>query len=87
MDKRFKILAVDDEPINLKLMTAALKGNYDILTALNGYDAIDLLEEYRPDIVLLDVMMPNLDGFEVCKIIKADERYADIPVIFLTAWS
>ncbi len=85
MDKRSKILAVDDEPINLKLMTAALKGNYDILTALNGYDAIGLLEEYRPDIVLLDVMMPDLDGFEVCKIIKADERYADIPVIFLTA--
>ncbi len=85
MDIRFTILAVDDEPINIKLMTAALKGEYDILTAQNGHDAIIILEERKPDLILLDVMMPDMSGFEVCKIIKADEKHADIPVIFLTA--
>ena len=84
MDKRFRILAVDNEPINIRLMTAALKDEYDMITALNGHDAIDLLAKHKPDLILLDVMMPDLSGFEVCKIIKADERFADIPVIFLT---
>jgi PleD family two-component response regulator len=85
MERRFKILAVDDEPINIRLITAALKGDYDIITALNGHDAIDLLAEQKPDLVLLDVMMPDLSGFDVCKIIKTEEMYVDIPVIFLTA--
>ena len=84
MDKRFRILAVDNEPINIRLMTAALKDEYDMITALNGHNAIDLLAKHKPDLILLDVMMPDLSGFEVCKIIKADERFADIPVIFLT---
>ena len=85
MDKRFKILIVDDEPVNIQLMMAALKDEYDILTALNGHDAINQLEEHMPDLILLDVMMPDITGFDVCKIIKADERFANIPVIFLTA--
>jgi CheY-like chemotaxis protein len=85
MDKRFRILAVDDESVNIQLMTAALKDEYDILTALNGRDAIDLVAEHTPDLILMDVMMPDISGFEVCKTIKADERFTDIPVIFLTA--
>ena len=85
MDKRFRILAVDDEPVNIQLMTAALKNEYDVLTALNGHDAISQLKKSTPDLILLDVMMPDITGFDVCKIIKADERFADIPVIFLTA--
>ena len=84
MDKRFRILAVDNEPINIRLMTAALKDEYDMITALNGHDAVELLAKQKPDLILLDVMMPDLSGFDVCKIIKADERFADIPVIFLT---
>lgn len=85
MSKRFKILIVDDEPINLRVMTSVLKADYDLLTALNGYEAISQLKEHRPDLILLDVMMPELDGFEVCSIIKSDATFADIPVIFLTA--
>jgi DNA-binding response OmpR family regulator len=85
MDKRFRILTVDDEPVNIQLIKSVLGEEYDIITALNGHEAIDLIEQYKPDLILLDVMMPDLNGFEVCKIIKADERFADIPVIFLTA--
>jgi DNA-binding response OmpR family regulator len=66
-------------------MAAALKDEYDLLPALNGQGAIDMLKEHKPDLILLDVMMPDITGFEVCKIIKADERFADIPIIFLTA--
>jgi len=85
MDKRFSILAVDDEPVNIELMRAALKDDYEILTALSGQDAVDLLEERIPDLILLDVMMPEVSGYDVCRIIKADERLFEIPVIFLTS--
>jgi PAS domain S-box-containing protein len=85
MNKRFKILVVDDDPANIQIMTSALMDEYDILTALGGHDAIRLLKEHIPDLILLDVMMPDLSGFEVCSIIKSLEAYADIPVIFLTA--
>jgi len=85
MNKRFKVLAVDDEYVNTQLIKSVLGEEYDILTALNGHEAIDLTEQCKPDLILLDVMMPDITGFDVCKIIKADERFADIPVIFLTA--
>ena len=85
MDKRFSILAVDDEAVNIQLMTEALKDDYRIITALSGQDAIELLEEHMPDLILLDVMMPDVSGYDVCRTIKADERFADIPVIFLTS--
>ncbi len=85
MNNRFRILVVDDEPINIQLITSALKDEYDILAALNGYDAIGQLKEHNPDLVLLDVMMPDLSGFEVCRIIKSDATFTEIPVIFLTA--
>jgi DNA-binding response OmpR family regulator len=85
MDKRSKILVVDDDSVNTLLISSALKDEYDILTALNGHDAIDQLKEHKPDLILLDVMMPDLSGFEVCSIIKNDTEFADVPVIFLTA--
>jgi len=85
MSKRFRILAVDDESINLQLITGHLKSEYEILTSPNGYDAIEQLDKHDIDLILLDVMMPGMNGFEVCSAIKADERFADIPVIFLTA--
>jgi len=85
MAKRFRILAVDDEQINLQLISSALKETYDVLTASNGHDAVSQLKEHEPDLILLDVMMPDLNGFDVCKIIKATPAYVDVPVIFLTA--
>ena len=85
MDKRFKVMVVDDSVVNVVLIQQNLQNEYDVLTALNGHDAIAQLEEHNPDLILLDVMMPDLDGFEVCRMIKRDERYADLPVIFLTS--
>ena len=85
MDKRFTILVVDDDAVNTQLINSALKDEYDILPAYNGHEAINMLKQYEPDLILLDVMMPDLNGFEVCSIIKADEAFVDIPIIFLTA--
>jgi response regulator RpfG family c-di-GMP phosphodiesterase len=84
MDKKCTILIVDDEPINLQILNGALKSEYNIIKAYSGSDAIALVKEHHPDLVILDVMMPCLNGFEVCSIIKDDEVSVDIPIIFLT---
>ena len=80
-----RILIVDDEEINIQVMDAALRYAYDIDTACCGFDAIRTAKECVPDLILLDVAMPDIDGFEVCKTLKADETLAHIPIIFLTA--
>ena len=85
MDKRFRILVVDDEAVNLQYLSQALKNDYDVLTAFDGHEAISQLTAHRTDLILLDVMMPDINGFEVCKIIKANPLFVDIPLIFLTA--
>jgi DNA-binding response OmpR family regulator len=85
MHDKPRILIVDDDPINVRLLTKALQRIYDICTATNGFDAISQVKETSPDLLILDVMMPDLSGFDVCKIIKAEEAYADIPILFLTA--
>lgn len=83
--RRARILVVDDEQINIQVLEAALRENYDIETALGGHEAIRKVKLRLPDLILLDVMMPDLNGFDVCAIIKADPMFADIPIIFLTA--
>lgn len=85
MQKRFKILVVDDEPINLQMVNSALQSDYEMSLARSGYEAIALLKEVNPDLVLLDVMMPDLNGFDVCRMLKAEPSFANTPVIFLTA--
>ena len=81
-----RILAVDDNTINLKLLNRLLRdAGYEILIAQNGDDAIKMTEKNRPDLILLDVMMPGKDGFEVCKLLKKNEKVKDIPIIFLSA--
>jgi PAS domain S-box-containing protein len=85
VDKRPKILIVDDDQFNINTLVSALKVEYEILTALNGYDAITLTKEQQPDLIILDIMLPDLDGFKVCKIIKLDDAISEIPIIFLTA--
>ncbi|TAN39516.1 MAG: response regulator [Nitrospirae bacterium] len=81
-----RILCVDDEPMNLKLLEVALapKG-YEVFTAANGQEALEKLREQAVDLLLLDVMMPGMNGFEVCSIIKNDPRYLNIPVVMITA--
>lgn len=80
------ILVVDDQPTNLKVLLSFLQThNFQIYIADSGLRALKVLTKVRPDIILLDVMMPELDGFETCRRIKADEQLAGIPVIFMTA--
>lgn len=86
MEEKYKILAVDDNPINLKLLSRALiYTNYEIYTASSGEEALKIAREVVPDLILLDVMMPGMDGYEVCKKLQEDPRTAFIPVIFLSA--
>ncbi len=79
------ILIVDDHPMNRQLMLERLKNNYRILTAESGKEAIDLTNTEFPDLILLDIIMPGMDGYEVCKILKNKKSTQDIPVIFLTS--
>jgi putative two-component system response regulator len=82
------ILAVDDTPINLSLITGLLKSHYRVKVANSGEKALRIVHsDLPPDLVLLDVMMPDLDGIEVCRRLKADPRTRHVPVIFLTAMS
>lgn len=80
-----KILVVDDMPVNLLILKKILSEKYEIHTAENGYSALDLLEKEHPDLILLDIMMPELDGFSTCKKIKNNKKFNDIPILFLTA--
>src|SRR3990172_11357730 len=83
-----KILIVDDEEPNLRLLSSLLGAlGYETETALNGAEAVKKTKIYRPDLVLLDIMMPEMDGFEACELLKADAETANIPIIILTALS
>jgi diguanylate cyclase (GGDEF)-like protein len=82
-----KVLIVDDAPINIQILNEALKDRYRVFFATNGRDAIRIAASSVPDMILLDIMMPEMDGYEVCRIIKADKVTKDIPVIFITAMS
>jgi putative two-component system response regulator len=82
------ILAVDDNPANLGLLLDLLDNvGFEVLISQNGRSALKRAKNTHPDIILLDVMMPNMDGFETCRRLKADESTKDIPVIFMTALS
>jgi putative two-component system response regulator len=80
-----KILLVDDEPNNLQLLRQILRSSYQLIFAHNGQSALAAVAAHHPDLILLNVMMPDLDGYEVCRRLKADPLTHDIPVIFVTA--
>jgi two-component system cell cycle response regulator len=81
-----RVLVVDDVPANVKLLEARLSAEYfDVVTAMNGAEALAICEKAECDIVLLDVMMPDMDGFEVCRRIKANRKTHHIPVVMVTA--
>ncbi|MCU0843610.1 MAG: diguanylate cyclase [Spirochaetes bacterium] len=84
---REKILIVDDAPTPLRALGELLKDDYDLYTATNGQEAIKRAGEILPDLVLLDVMMPGMDGYAICSTLKKDPATADIPVLFITAKS
>lgn len=80
-----KVLVVDDKPNNLSLVTSLLRPEYEVLLANNGERAIFIAKEKLPNLILLDIMMPGMSGFEVCEVLKSEPSTRDIPVIFLTA--
>lgn len=84
-NSKWKVLVVDDEPGNLQLLGQILQEQYRLSFATDGVKALDAVWKVKPDIVLLDVMMPGMDGYEVCSRLKADPETSKIPVIFITA--
>jgi two-component system, cell cycle response regulator len=81
-----KVLIVDDDPLNVKLLTSMISGsNYDILKAYDGEEALDVISREHPDLILLDIMMPKIDGYKVLEIVKSSSNTRDIPVILITA--
>lgn len=86
MESQGALLLVDDTPTNLEILVGYFsESGFDVSVATNGEDALSQVQESTPDLILLDVMMPGLDGFETCRRLKADERTRDVPVIFMTA--
>ena len=86
MSQKAKVLIVDDEPLNVDYLQQALEDlNYQLITAFNGKEALEKIQSEQPDLVLLDLMMPVLDGFAVLAQIKADQVLRDIPVIIISA--
>ncbi len=81
-----RILVIEDEPANIQTLSTLLKERgHQINIATNGRQALEVLERIRPDLILLDIMMPEMDGFETCRRIKASTAWREIPIIFLTA--
>jgi diguanylate cyclase (GGDEF)-like protein len=83
--ERATVLLVDDVPANLSLLSSILRDDYRIQLATSGAKALELVEAGAPDLILLDVMMPDMDGHEVCKRLKSNPKTRDIPVLFVTA--
>ena len=85
MDDKPCILIVDDETANIRLLSHTLKPLYTVYSAANGQDALAAAEKYLPDLILLDIVMPEMDGFEVLTALKSSAKTNHIPVIFLTS--
>lgn len=86
LNSELRILIVDDNQENLKLLGSLLsKEGYRLNVALEGKQALDMVNKSKPDLILLDIVMPIMDGFATCKILKSDPEYKDIPIIFLTS--
>jgi putative two-component system response regulator len=84
---RSRVLIVDDEPGNIKILSNVLAQDYALSVATNGKQALEIARVQSPDIILLDMVMPEMDGIEVCEALKANEKTSDIPVIFVTSMS
>src|SRR5712672_2827606 len=81
-----RILIIDDAPANIQTLSSILKERgYNINIATNGRQGLEVLERIRPDLILLDIMMPEMDGFDTCRRIKASTAWREIPIIFITA--
>ncbi|MBW1841660.1 MAG: response regulator [Deltaproteobacteria bacterium] len=82
-----RIMVVDDTEANIDILVETLADDYKVSVAMDGESALEDIKTRRPDLILLDVMMPDMDGYEVCRRLKADPQTRDIPIIFVTAKS
>jgi DNA-binding response OmpR family regulator len=81
-----KILIIEDEEDLLKMMIFRLKSaDYEVISAVDGLQGLEMAKKEKPNLIILDLMLPRLDGFRVCKMLKASDEYKDIPIIILTA--
>lgn len=81
-----KILLVEDNEVNMRLVKLTLKNQqYEFIEATNGEDAIELAEAHKPDLIILDIQLPKMDGYEVARVLKSKESLSNIPIIALTA--
>jgi len=83
-NEKQKILVIDDEKANCLLMAQILKNDYTVYVSTNSSEALEVIKRNTPDVILLDIIMPELDGYEVLKILKANPATEKIPVIFIT---
>lgn len=80
-----KILIVDDDPTNIRFLNEVLNDDYDITSVSTGEDALNAIEEFNPHIILLDIMLPGMDGYEVCQKIRANEKYDAVKIVLISA--
>lgn len=85
MDKK-KILIIDDEPDLVEMLSMRLEANgYQVIISFDGQEGFDKARAEEPDLIILDLMLPKIDGYKICRMLKLDEKYKDIPVILFTA--
>jgi len=84
LTKRCKLLVVDDQPINIQVLYQTFSADYDVCMATSGKQALKICAEQNPDLILLDIEMPGMSGFEVCQLLKADPATQNVPIIFVT---
>ncbi len=81
-----KVLVVDDEPDIVETLKFRLESQgFEVITAYDGLEALEKARNERPDLIILDLMLPKMDGYQVCRLLKFDEKYSNIPVLMLTA--
>jgi len=84
MEKK-KVLVVDDNPVMVEIVKMALESDYDVISANDGREGVDLAVSQKPDVIIMDIMMPNVSGIEMLRILASDENTKNIPVIVFTA--
>jgi len=86
MDKQKKIIVVDDDPVSRQILSIRLEiSDYIVVTAQDGEEALEKIKEENPDLAILDLMMPKINGYEVCRMLNFDDTYKDMPIIVLSS--
>ena len=84
MNSDYRILIVDDDAMNIDILMDSLEEIYSVKAAESGEEALELIPEFRPDLILLDIMMSGIDGYEVCRRIRADDTYKSVKIILIS---